>query len=345
MILVVFNHVSWAAFDYLDGINLFFSSFRMPLFFFVSGFFAYKPIAVWNRLRMKDIITRKFKVQIVGASIFLSVFIVFICEAIPKPIDYLNPGGYWFTYVLFRIFIVYIGFVCVAKFWYSREKVLWTLLSSFAILCVCVHFCLPSILPTLPSILYQGVQYIINPLFFYYVPYFTLGLFARANTGIFEKTISNDTVKVFIIVSIVILWCLVFIGVFSPIHNSIAHGQHILSYPLGVLTMVLIVQFFFSKKFSFDRNTMFSKTIRFIGRRTLDIYFIHFFILPNIHFLRPYIIQSPVIVLTTGIILSLIVCGISLLIGEVIRTSPTLADWLLGVKKPSSMINIHNNRD
>ena len=49
MILVVFSHVEWFSFDLRSSfINDLFISFRMPLFFWVSGFIAYKANIEWN---------------------------------------------------------------------------------------------------------------------------------------------------------------------------------------------------------------------------------------------------------------------------------------------------------
>lgn len=50
MILVVFSHVELFTFE-LDPplfVNEVFISFRMPLFFFISGFIGYKANVVWN---------------------------------------------------------------------------------------------------------------------------------------------------------------------------------------------------------------------------------------------------------------------------------------------------------
>lgn len=333
MVLVVFSHVSYT-FDYPYGINLFFCTFRMPLFFFVSGFFAYKPLYLWDRFRIKDIIFRKIKVQIIGTSVFLTFFLIFMCNEVPDIDNFANPNGYWFTYVLFRIFISYITFVFISKATHNN-RIFWILQLSFAVVCMCVHLYFHTFITLVPSFLYQVFVYIFTPSFFYYVPYFTLGLIARANISKFEKILSHDAVKIVVLLSIIAIWSMVSLGYLPIIPPIIGHGQTLLAYPTGILTLILIIQFFYNIKRVFDRDNIFSKAIRFIGRRTLDIYFIHFFFLPDLLFLNPYFTTgNPVVLqLVIGLSVSLIIVGISLFVGQIIRMSPTLAEWLLGVKK------------
>lgn len=76
MLLVVFGHVMlWMG---IKGYDTFLSSvlltFRMPLFFFVSGFFSFRAIGWWNKHRIADILKRKFQAQILCTIVFASVY-------------------------------------------------------------------------------------------------------------------------------------------------------------------------------------------------------------------------------------------------------------------------------
>ena len=76
-----------------------------------------------------------------------------------------------------------------------------------------------------------------------------------------------------------------------------------------------------------------------IGQRTLDIYLIHFFLLPV--FLKDLVSDSltsnpiPIIEMIISILISFIVIGGSLLISNIIRLSPFLAHWMFGAKYPT----------
>lgn len=319
-----------------DGINNFICSFFMPLFFFVSGFFAFKSMDLWDKDKVKVIVTRKFKVQIVGALFFLVIYSIFMLHDIPDLDNFFNPepNRYWFTFALFKIFITYLAFVLIAKWVSNRDRVFWILQLSFAIACMCFHFLYNDIISLCSSYFYVGIAYIITPLFFYFMPYFTFGLVARANIYKFEKIISHDTIKMVVLTLIIAIWSLISLN-HTYIPFEIEHGATRLAYPLGILTLILLIQFFYNIRGAFDRNTIFFKVIRLIGRRTLDIYFIHYFFIPDLHFLNPYLTtDNPIMLqLTIGLSVTLIIVGLSLLVGQVIRMSPTLAEWLLGVKK------------
>lgn len=81
MILVVFAHIinygyhiTDAKAETMDTFNNLFIRFRMPLFFFISGFVLYKQERIWDKPFIKDFIKKKFFVQIVPTFIFLFLF-------------------------------------------------------------------------------------------------------------------------------------------------------------------------------------------------------------------------------------------------------------------------------
>ena len=84
MILVVAYHVAQFGFDQTvkhSSSLSFLMLFRMPLFFFVSGFLAYKASAEWNLSSLFNMLAKKFRVQIIPTV----VFFLFACVAIyPK---------------------------------------------------------------------------------------------------------------------------------------------------------------------------------------------------------------------------------------------------------------------
>ena len=79
MIMVVANHVAGLGFgeewNHSSAIP-FLVLFRMPLFFFVSGFLAYKASQVWNLRNFGSLIWKKVKVQTIPTLVFffLAIF-------------------------------------------------------------------------------------------------------------------------------------------------------------------------------------------------------------------------------------------------------------------------------
>lgn len=74
MFLVVYHHVAYnLGIMQQDSATVdFFLSFRMPVFFFISGFIAYKPISFFTSLHFYERIKNKAFVQLVLTAFFLS---------------------------------------------------------------------------------------------------------------------------------------------------------------------------------------------------------------------------------------------------------------------------------
>jgi fucose 4-O-acetylase-like acetyltransferase len=111
--------------------------------------------------------------------------------------------------------------------------------------------------------------------------------------------------------------------------------------PLVVFIMLagLVVLFSFFRVYqkSFSKEKALGRTLQYIGRRTLDVYLIHFFLIPrNLTFVTLFTDHPmPIIEATCTLIISLLIVAASLLIGNIFRLSPFLAHWLFGAKYPS----------
>lgn len=77
MFLVVLGHVGLQSVGirYYDSVILhFFVTFRMPMFFFLSGYLGYKAVQYWSLDFFKERVKLKSFVQVVPLVIFFSVF-------------------------------------------------------------------------------------------------------------------------------------------------------------------------------------------------------------------------------------------------------------------------------
>ena len=76
MIMVVFNHI--LGYSFCDSprfsINEIFLSFRMPLFFFLSGFLCYKYGKFSQKTNNIEFIRKKFTVQLIPSFIFIAIY-------------------------------------------------------------------------------------------------------------------------------------------------------------------------------------------------------------------------------------------------------------------------------
>ena len=116
MILVVVGHVmgrSLGLGGYDSVISSIILTFRMPMFFFISGYIAYKAIKYWTPTNYICMLKKKSIIQIIPATIFFSLFCIY--NGI-SPIYKIQSGfaEYWFTIVLFEFLFIYytISLIC-----------------------------------------------------------------------------------------------------------------------------------------------------------------------------------------------------------------------------------------
>ena len=117
MILVVAYHVSTNGFGEVEKSSMalpFLVLFRMPLFFFISGFLAYKPDFNWTAGRLGMMVWKKFRIQVIPTLVFMLISLIMYHPKFWNHFDqYLATPyklGYWFTLVLLQMFIIYYVF-------------------------------------------------------------------------------------------------------------------------------------------------------------------------------------------------------------------------------------------
>lgn len=103
----------------------------------------------------------------------------------------------------------------------------------------------------------------------------------------------------------------------------------------GGASIFVIFSFFYKYQDSFSQEKHFGRVMQYIGRRTLDIYMIHYFLLPyHLDFMGKWFTANPnptvEFFITTTI--AAMAIALSVVIGNIIRLSPTLSYYLLGGK-------------
>ena len=146
MILVVANHVGAEAFEIPRGVSTslqFLVLFRMPLFFFVSGFLAYKASQVWNLATFGQLVGKKLRVQIIPTVVFFLLSAMILSKdmwaTIPNWLHIPTKGGFWFTLVLLYMFLIYYVFAYIESKLKVKSWIPITLL--FIVSLVCYETC------------------------------------------------------------------------------------------------------------------------------------------------------------------------------------------------------------
>ena len=111
MLLVVYTHIEILCVGLSADTFTFnhtMTTFRMPLFFFISGWVMYKAKREWNSQEVRSFLRKKFMVQIIPTVFFMSLFIFSFNIPITKECFAVRKLGYWFTYMLFQYFVFYV---------------------------------------------------------------------------------------------------------------------------------------------------------------------------------------------------------------------------------------------
>lgn len=318
MILVVYSHIChFCLGDSLLGFNATFFLFRLPCFFFISGWL-FEPV---SRRPFRQIAHKKFMVQIVPTFIFLLL--------LAPPPEFFHQlgalkGGYWFTFVLFEFFMIYM--LSVRCCW--RWSWLVALVVSVGSFCFASHqHYLRLTAPNggVLSILLDMAGFLSIGVWRYYL-FFYIGTLVRRHFDAFVRMTNKPLV--------VILLIAVFFAIASTSHPA-SDVLEYLRFNLGGVFGMLMVFVLFRHSAIWLQRLRLSKPLQYVGTRTLDIYLLHYFFLPR--FLMPYAggllaFDSQPLEFLVILGIALVILSLTLLASYVIRLSPFLAHYLFGVK-------------
>lgn len=121
MLMVIYSHVEFVGIGLHTGFNAAVATFRMPLFFFISGFLAYTAGLGGAKLRRRtqSRITRQLWPTVLVFGLFVlwrshelhNVFSRYLRYSIHDPLKM----GYWFTFSLVSVFLVYALLLCLFR--------------------------------------------------------------------------------------------------------------------------------------------------------------------------------------------------------------------------------------
>lgn len=338
MILVVFSHVELTSFELTTPtfINSLFMSFRMPLFFFISGYIGYKANIKWDLNTWWTMSRKKLMIQLIPTFVFGIIYAYAYYDAnFQTFVTHNGKLGYWFTLALLEIFlIVYTTNACLynsnQNIHRRRMLIALTLLSGGLFLTKIVLKMYPT-LNEIGNIL--SLHHSFN-----YFQYFAFGYICSMYKDDFNQLIENKHITTVIIV----LFATLFYTKISYIDTHVGNNMDmwkitdiILEAFVGYLGLLIVYNTFKTHKDTFSANTKVGSALQFIGKRTLDVYLLHYFLLPNLPQVGKFLKEgyNATLEIAIGILISLIVVGLCLAISGILRTSPVLAKYLFGVNK------------
>ena len=340
MIMVVANHVAGIGFGeqwrHSSAIP-FLVLFRMPLFFFVSGFLAYKASQIWDLRNLGALITKKLRVQVIPTIVFfflaMSIMHKEFLPSVENSFHSPTKGGYWFTIVLLYMFIVYYLFSYLESKFKKRSWIPITLL-----FIVSLFFYETNYQPKYFSwaagfkgqktdlCLFLKDSSLVQLLL--YFPFFLYGNIVHRYWNRAQKLF--DSPWFFPLVVTIVVFATIDALKWRNMRMTWAVIPLTVS-RFGLLTIVFM--YFRHYKQYFTKLSPIGASLQYIGRRTLDIYLIHFLFLPDLPAVGAFFKSYPhnfVLDVVLSVILGLIIIGFTIITSNILRISPFFKKWLFG---------------
>ena len=337
MILVVANHVGAMAFEIPHGVSTslqFLVLFRMPLFFFVSGFLAYKASLVWDLATFGTLVGKKLRVQIIPTVVFFLLAATLLTKdlwaTIPDWLSRPTKGGYWFTIVLLYMFLVYYVFAYIESKLKVKSWIPITLLFLLSL-----AFYESCYLPKYFSWAFgwrgrpnEFMNYSSLTLLFQYFPFFIYGNIVHRYWQQAQRIMDSQWFFPTIIFILIYAWF------DSQKWHWLRMAWAIIPLTLARFTLLTIVFMYFRHYAKyFTKITIVGASLQYIGRRTLDIYLIHYLFMPNLPTIGTFFNQyrhNFAIDTTLSVLIALLVIGFSIITSNILRISPFFKKWLFG---------------
>ena len=336
MILVVAYHVSTNGFGEVEKSSMalpFLVLFRMPLFFFISGFLAYKPDFNWTGGRLGMMVWKKFRIQVIPTLVFMLISLIMYHPKFWNHFDqYLATPyklGYWFTLVLLQMFVIYYVFAFLESKMKQRSWIPITVLWSVALVAYAVLY-MPSWFKFPKPADESWLNYTSFIQTMRYFHFFVFGNIVHRYWREWQRLFDS---KWFfpVLIFIVVICC------------SDIFKWHMLKFQwtnlprttamYGLMLIVFIAFRYYQEQFT--KKHVVGRCLQFIGVRTLDIYLLHFLFLPNLKMVGDFINVNKknfVIDISESVAVAILVIGFCLLVSSVLRISPLFKKYLFGRK-------------
>ncbi len=329
--------------------------FRMPLFFFVSGFLAFKADMLWTRGRMGMMVWKKFKIQVIPTVVFLCVAVIVkqpkFFDGMLKFLATPTKGCYWFTWALLVMFVIYYVFAYVEQALsrkrhhqrvadmealaseapqeiVRKNRRLWGIILLWVVSLGLYELAfLPKLadLSSSPFLRWSSLLEVI-----YYFHFFLFGNIVHRAWDAIQR--GFDSRWLFPVLTVVAFVCCADVLKWHTLKFEWANlPRTVAMYAL----MMLVVMSCRHYRETFSSATRIGRALQFIGQRTLDIYLLHYLFLPRLRMVGAWIGQNQPnflleVVLSIGLALGVV--ALCCLVSSVLRVSPFFRKYLFGRK-------------
>lgn len=255
MLMVVYSHVLTFSMGNISPSPLgsLMIDVMLPLFFFISGFCAYKERGVPTLHDFGQNVINKTRSILIPTVIMFIVFMLYSGNDVLSFLFRYDKSGYWFTWVLFQILVIYSWFEVLAFKTCNIWLKVFVRLLPLGLLWV---FSKTVGFDNNAAVLFEWIK-----VKEYYL-YFIVGIFTHWFYPRVILLLNNNMINALLLIIAVVAY------------QFIANG-------IMRVFMVLIFFYVYNKLdgwFSMPNNKI-SNVLRLIGENTLQVYFIHFFLL------------------------------------------------------------------
>lgn len=334
MILVVAYHVCTQTFGESIKISSalpFLVLFRMPLFFFISGFLAYKADFNWTGHRLGMMVWKKFKIQVIPTVVFLYIALIMrfpkFWDALSYAMASPTKAGYWFTWCLLHMFIIYYVFSYFESKLKHKSWVPITLLWLVGLFCYAIIY-MPSWFhfPKPNEESFLNYSSLIKTMEYFH--FFIFGNIVHRYWSSWQRLF--DSKWFFPLITVIVVFCCA--DIFKW-HTLKFQWTNLPRTTAMYILLIIVFMFFRHYQDSFTKEHRRGRFLQYIGVRTLDIYLIHFLFLPKLKMVGGFLDankQNFVLDTVLSIFVAIIVIGFCLLVSNILRMSPFFKKYLFG---------------
>lgn len=330
MLLVVAYHVAQFAFSQNEKTSCslpFLVLMRMPLFFFVSGFLAHRVHFLWTLENVASTLWKKVQIQVLPALVFLGIFIVLrrsgaFWDNFVDVMQRGTKGGYWFTWVLLQMFVIYYLVIgCCRERWRGWATfVLWILSVG-----IYATIYMPKVFTYHKDLFFQYSSLIQTMKF---MQFFLFGNLVHRYWNQVQRLF--DTAWFFPLVCTLAFFCCA--DIFRW-HTLKLMWTNLPRTTAMYCLLLMVVMFFRHYAQWFDSRKWVGRTLQYVGTRTLDIYLLHFILMPTVPAIGVWLNQSRpnfVLDILLSVAFAIPVIAFCCLVSHILRISPFFRRYLFG---------------
>lgn len=286
-------------------------TFQMPLFFFISGMFAYNGIDRGTPLHL--LIWNKIKTLLWPALLFDTIMSL-VHGITPGMLLFSRTGFYWFTASLFECFLIYYMIVYPLKSRRTLSNIILAVVSAVFVVLLALNI-------DSPKTAFLDLNHLTK-----YFQYFFLGTLFTMYPKIGDSILKNQALYA---LSIVIFGVLMFLVYKNMLPNAVSNmSRHLI---LRYLGLYIVFALFYNIRDIFNQVNKTMATVRYIGRHSLEIYLLHFFFLPTLIWLKPFRVDNLfAIEFPLSLAIAALVIGEVLVLNYILTRSKYISKLLYG---------------